>query len=105
MLNQVIIIGRLRKVIDLGVDKGALITIESPRPFKNADGIYESDFIDVRVFDGVKNSMIEYIKENDLIGIRGRVQVREVDGNKIIEIVSDKITFTSSDVKKEKENE
>lgn len=105
MLNQVIIIGRLRKVIDLGENKGGIITIENSRPFKNADGIYESDFIDVRIFDGVKNSMIEYVKENDLIGIRGRVQVREVDGNNIIEIVSDKITFMSSNVKKEKEDE
>lgn len=102
MLNQVIIIGKLRKVIDLGEEKGAIITIENSRPFKNADGIYESDFIDVRIFDGVKNSMIEYIKENDLIAIRGRVQVREVDGNKIIEIVSDKITFMSSNEKKGK---
>lgn len=105
MLNQVIIIGRLRKVIDLGENKGGIITIENSRPFKNADGIYESDFIDVRIFDGVKNSMIEYVKENDLIGIRGRVQVREIDGNKIIEIVSDKITFMSSDVKKENKDE
>lgn len=105
MLNQVIIIGRLRKVIDLGENKGALITIENSRPFKNADGIYESDFIDTIVFDGVKNSLIEYVKENDLIGIRGRIQTREIEGKKVIEIVSDKITFLSSDVKKGKENE
>lgn len=105
MLNQVIIVGRLRKVVDLGEDKGGIITIENIRPFKNADGIYESDFIDVKIFDGVKNSLIECIKENDLIGIRGRVQVREVDDNKIIEIVSDKITFLSSNAKKGKENE
>lgn len=105
MLNQVIIVGRLKKVIDLGENKGGIITIENIRPFKNADGIYESDFIDVRIFDGVKNSLLEYVKENDLIGIRGRVQVREVDGNKIIEIVSDKITFISSNVKKENKDE
>lgn len=105
MLNQVIIIGRLRRVIDLGEGKGAIITIENSRPFKNEDGIYESDFIDVRIFDGVKNSLIEYCKENDLVGIRGRVQVREADSNKIIEIVSDKITFLSSNVKKENKDE
>jgi single-strand DNA-binding protein len=101
MLNQVIIVGRLRKVIDLGENNGAIITIENSRPFKNADGIYESDFIDVRIFDGIKNSLIEYAKENDLIGVRGRVQVKEVDGNKIIEIEVDKITFLSNNVKKE----
>lgn len=105
MLNQVIIVGRLRKVVDLGEDKGGIITIENIRPFKNTDGIYESDFIDVRIFDNAKNSLIECIKENDLIEARGRVQVREVDGNKIIEIVSDKITFMSSNAKKGKENE
>ena len=105
MLNQVIIVGRLRKVVDLGEGKGGIITIENSRPFKNAEGIYESDFIDVRIFDGVKNSLLDYVKENDLIGVRGRIQVREVDGNKIIEIASDKITFISSNVKKENENE
>ena len=96
MLNQVIIIGRLRKVVDLGENKGAIITIENSRPFKNADGVYESDFIDTIIFDGVKNSLMEYVKENDLIGIRGRIQTREVEGKKVIEIVSDKITFLSS---------
>ena len=105
MLNQVIIIGRLRKVVDLGENKGAIITIENSRPFKNADGIYESDFIDTIIFDGVKNSLIEYVKENDLIGIRGRIQTREIEGKKVIEIVSDKITFLSSKSEGKKENE
>jgi len=105
MLNQVVIVDRLRKIIDLGENNGAVITIENIRPFKNVDGIYESDFIDVKVFDGAKSSLIDYCKENDLIGIKGRVQVKEVDGNKVIEIVSDKITFMSNNVKKEEENE
>ena len=105
MLNQVIIIGRLRKIIDLGENKGAIITIENSRPFKNADGIYESDFIDTIIFDGVKNSLMEYVKENDLIGIRGRIQTREIEGKKVIEIVSDKITFLSSKSEGKKENE
>lgn len=105
MLNQVIIIGRLRKVVDLGENKGAIITIENSRPFKNADGIYESDFIDTIIFDGVKNSLMEYVKENDLIGIRGRIQTREIEGKKVIEIVSDKITFLSSKSEGKKENE
>lgn len=105
MLNQVIIIGRLRKVVDLGENKGAIITIENSRPFKNADGVYESDFIDTIIFDGVKNSLMEYVKENDLIGIRGRIQTREIEGKKVIEIVSDKITFLSSKSEGKKENE
>lgn len=105
MLNQVIIVGRLRKVVDLGENKGAIITIENSRPFKNADGIYESDFIDTIIFDGVKNSLMEYVKENDLIGIRGRIQTREIEGKKVIEIVSDKITFLSSKSEGKKENE
>lgn len=105
MLNQVIIVGRLRKVIDLGENNGAIITIENTRPFKNEDGIYESDFIDVKIYDGIKNSMLEYCKENDLIGVRGRIQVKEIDGNKVIEIEVDKVTFMSNNVKKGNENE
>lgn len=105
MLNQVIITGRLRKVIDLGEGNGAIITIENTRPFKNADGIYESDFIDVRIYDGIKNSLIDYCKENDLIGIRGRIQTRNEENEKITELIGEKITFLSSKSEGKKENE
>lgn len=105
MLNQFIVIGRLRKIIDLGENKGALITIENSRPFKNADGIYETDLIGFRIFDGVKNSMIEYCKENDIIGIKGRIQTRNEEIGKITELIGEKITFLSSKSEGKKENE
>lgn len=105
MLNQFIVIGRLRKIIDLGENKGVLITIENSRPFKNADGIYETDLIDFRIFDGVKNSMIEYCKENDIIGIKGRIQTRNEEIGKITELIGEKITFLSSKSEGKKENE
>ena len=105
MLNQVIIVGRLRKVVDLGENKGAIITIENSRPFKNSDGIYETDLIDFRIYDGIKGSMIEYCKENDIIGIRGRIQTRNEENEKITELIGEKITFLSSKSEGKKENE
>lgn len=105
MLNQFIVIGRLKKIIDLGENKGALITIENSRPFKNADGIYETDLIDFRIFDGVKNSMIEYCKENDIIGIKGRIQTKNEENEKITELIGEKITFLSSKSEGKSENE
>ena len=95
MLNQVIIVGRLVQIVDLGENKGALISIKNMRPFKNADGIYEEDIIDVRVFDGVKNALVEYCKQGDMVGVRGRVQTRIEDDKKVMEIMGDKITFLS----------
>lgn len=99
MLNQVIIIGRLVKIVDLGENKGAVISIKNTKPFKNADGIYEEDIIDVRIFDGVKNSLVDYCKQNDMVGVKGRVQTKEEDGKKIMEIMGERITFLSKQEK------
>ena len=47
MLNQIILVGRLTR--DIEVHKGengrvATISLAIPRSFKNADGIYDTDF-------------------------------------------------------------
>lgn len=105
MLNQFIVIGRLKKIIDLGENKGAIITIENSRPFKNADGIYETDLIDFRIYDGIKGSLIEYCKEGDLVGVKGRIQTRNEEIEKITELIGEKITFLSSKSEGKKENE
>lgn len=103
MLNQVVIIGRLMKVIDLGEGNGAIISIKNTRPFKNDEGIYEDDIIDVKIFDGIKNSLVEYCQQGDMVGVKGRVSIIEEDEKKIMEIIGERITFLSA--KKEANNE
>ena len=110
MLNQIVLVGRLVKMPEvITTESGksmAYLTLAIPRTFKNADGEYDTDFIDCVLWNTVAETTSEYCKQGDLIGIKGRVQSRMVedeDGNnyKKIEIIAEKVTFLSS--KKEEE--
>lgn len=100
MLNQIVLVGRLVKdpVIEEMEDrKYCRITIAVPRSYKNENGEYETDFIPITLWHGIAENTKEYLKRGDLIGIKGRIQVK--DSN--IEVVAEKLTFLSS--KKEDE--
>ena len=107
MLNQAIMVGRLvadPEVKELGSGKKVSnITIAIPRSYKNAEGEYETDFIDVSLWDGVAQNTAEYCKKGDIIGVKGRLQTDsyEKDGNKMksLNVVAEKITFLSSKAK------
>ena len=94
MMNQIIVVGRLQKIVDLG-DK-TLITVANQRPFKNTDGEYKTDYIDFIIWSGIKQNVIEYCKQGDIIGVRGRVQTENEEAEKETILVADKITFLSS---------
>ena len=77
------------------------ITLAIPRSFKNADGEYDTDFIDCVLWEAVAENTSGYCKQGDIVGVKGRVQSRMVedeDGNnyKKMEVVAEKITFLSS---------
>ena len=74
-------------------------TIAVNRAFKNAEGIYETDFIPCLI-EGkdMCNNFKEYCRKGDIIGVKGRLETRE---DKLI-VVVDKLTFLSS-AKKEEE--
>lgn len=97
ILNQVILVGRLTKDVileQIDDDKFmAITTIAIPRAFKNENGEYDTDIVDIEVFGGVASNMSEYCKKGDIIGIKGRV---ESDEKKTIRIVAEKVTFLSS---------
>ena len=104
MLNQVVLVGRLTSDLEAKeLEDGKKVTnmtLAIPRSFKNADGEYETDFIDVSLWDGVAQNTAEYCKKGDIIGVKGRLQTDsyEKDGNKMksLSVVSEKITFLSS---------
>lgn len=104
MLNQVVIVGRLVKDPTLeerenGGNYG-FITLAVPRSYKNAEGVYETDFVDCVLWNGVANNVVEYCKKGDLVGIKGRIETRTEEVNeekkKITEIIAEKVTFLSS---------
>ncbi len=105
MLNQTILVGRLVRDVEVQESesgkKYASITIAIPRSFKNAEGQYDTDFIDCRVFDSIATNTSEYCKKGDIIGVKGRLQsstYEKEDGTKQfkMEVIAEKITFLSS---------
>lgn len=114
MLNQAIFVGRL--VADPVVretEKGNVsnITLAIPRPYKNAEGVYEADFIDFVLWKGIADNTAEYCKKGDLVGIKGRVQssIEEQNGErkKLMNVIAEKVTFlsTKANVKEEQEHD
>lgn len=91
MLNQIVLVGRLTKNVELNeIDnkKQAVITLAVNRTLKNEEGIYETDFIPVMLWNGVAEQTAEYLKKGDLLGVKGRIETNE-DGIIIIaELVS-----------------
>ncbi|MCI6002196.1 MAG: single-stranded DNA-binding protein [Tenericutes bacterium] len=105
MLNQTIIVGRLVKDPELKVTdtgkKVTKITLAVPRAFKNANGEYDTDFIDCTLWTGIAECTSEYCQKGDTLGIKGRIQTQlyeKSDGSKMknTEVIAEKVTFLTS---------
>lgn len=111
MMNQAMLVGRLTRdpevVENESGTKYSNLTLAVPRNFKNEDGVYETDFIEITLWNNIAENTSEYCKKGDLIGVRGRIQVDsyEVEGEKRSsqKIVADRVTFLSSRTKPEPE--
>lgn len=98
MHNYVILIGRLT---DNMKSTEKEITIAVNRDYKNKDGIYETDFIDIQLSVTMAANVGEYCRKGDLVGIQGRLETiieEDKDGTKRKRtiVVADKMTFLSS---------
>ena len=81
MINQVILIGRITKDIELRhFENGNAVinfNLAVPRDYKNSDGIYETDFLDIQATNKIAELTAEYCKKGDLISVRGRLEKRQ----------------------------
>ena len=97
MLNQVIMVGRLveKPIIEENENgrKISEITLAVPRSFKNAEGLYDTDFIKCILWNSIAENTAEYCYKGDLIGVKGRLQC--LNGNEL-QVVAEKVTFLSS---------
>ena len=93
MLNQVVLVGRLAKEPTQVNEGKAIITLAVPNSFKNANGEYDTNFIDIVLWNGIATNTMEYCKQGDIIGVKGRIQRLE---GQDLQIVAEKITFLSS---------
>lgn len=114
MLNQVVVIGRLVSTPEMKeMEDGkrvSNITLAVPRSYKNAEGEYETDFVDCVLWNGVASNTAEYCRKGDLIGVKGRIQTSSYENDngekkKATQIVAEKITFLSSTKSNEDEVE
>ena len=112
MLNQIVLVGRLVKDIEVkevNENKKAIISLAVPSNFKNEDGEYETDFIDCILWNGIASNIAEYCKKGDIVGVKGRIKTDNIvnDDGEIIGkttlVIAEKVTFLSSK-KEEKEN-
>ena len=105
MLNQTVLVGRLTKDPEITTkDSGkklSSIVLAVQRPYKNANGIYEADFIRCILWNGIAENTCEYCHIGDVVGIKGRLQsdsYQDEDGNTkySLEVVAEKVTFLTS---------
>lgn len=104
-MNQVILVGRLcadPELVSLDQNKKrSVITIAINRPYKNSNGIYETDFVRCILWNNIALNTFEYCHTGDVVGIKGRLQTRNYEdedhNNKfIMEVIAEKVTFLSS---------
>ena len=109
MMNQFWGVGRLVAKPEVkeseNGNKYANYTVAVPRSYKNADGVYETDFLDVVSFGPVAEKTAEYCHKGDMIGIKGRIETSIYENEngekkKSTQIIADNITFLSSSKEK-----
>ena len=114
MINQVILIGRLTKDIEIRFTKDEKavgnFTLAVQRRFKDSNGNIVTDFIDCVIFGKQAEALEKYSHKGDMLGVEGSIQKRgyeNKDGKKVYltEIMVEKITFLSQGKKKEESEE
>lgn len=95
MLNYFTVVGRLVEAPKENEGK-VEIKVSVPRSYKNEEGIYETDIIEITLMGLIANKTIEYIKKGDLVGVKGRIEN--------MKLVAEKISFLSSNKETLKEN-
>ena len=102
MLNQVVMVGRLvsKPIVEENENgrKVSEITLAVPRSYKNAEGIYDTDFIKCTLLNGIAENTVEYCNKGDVIGVKGRLEC--LSGNEL-QVVAEKVTFLSNYKNKE----
>lgn len=105
MINKWIGVGRLTKDPELRYTESntavATFTLAVNRPFKNADGEYEPDFIPCVIWQKKAEYISRYAKKGDMVGVEGRIQIRSYeanDGSKryVTEVICNSVSILSS---------
>lgn len=113
MMNQFLGVGRLVAQPEVKESENGKkytnFTIAVQRSYKNADGEYDTDFLDVVSFGQMADTLSEYCKKGDMIAVKGRVETSVYeneagDKKKNTQVVADRITFLTSSKNHETES-
>lgn len=113
-MNNVILVGRLTtnpEVVEIDDSKKVTsVILAVNRNFKNAEGLYETDFIRCILWNNIASSTTEYCHIGDVIGIKGRLQSsRYEDKDKVmhynVDVIAERVTFLSTNKKHEEESD
>ena len=114
MVNNVILVGRLTanpEIIEIeGSKKVTTVILAVNRNFKNADGLYDTDFIRCILWNSIASTTTEYCHIGDVIGVKGRLQTSKYeDENKkvhyITDVIAERVTFLSSNKRHDEVND
>ncbi len=100
-MNKVILIGNLTRDPEITTTNGGInvcrFSVAVQRRFKNANGEYEADFINITCWRQLADHCHTYLKKGNKVGIVGQIQTRtyEQDGVKkyATDIVADEVEF------------
>ena len=114
MLNQVILIGRTTRDIELRESSNGrtfgIVTVAVTRSFKNQEtDTYDTDFIDVSLWGVTAENVAKYAGKGSALSIRGRVTNRILDfpGEqtfRTIGIVGEQVSFIQTKAPDTNEN-
>ena len=75
MLNQVQLVGRVKKVYQ-DSDKDWYLVLEVTRSFKDFEGSFQKDYLKCKVWRGVE-SLVKYCQNNQFVSVCGRLNCLE----------------------------
>jgi single-strand DNA-binding protein len=100
MINRVILVGRMVADPELRFTPSGVAVanfrVAVNRPFANAQGEREADFIDIVAWRQSAQFAADYLHKGRLVGVEGRLQVRSYTTNdgqrrKVAEVVADSV--------------
>jgi len=102
MINQITLAGRLTQDPELKeTSKGSycILRLAVQRPFKNKDGVYDTDFFDVKTWQGNAETVYKNCKKGSIAVVFGRVSPYNYttkDEQKVhtVEIIGDRVIYT-----------
>lgn len=102
MINQAVLVGRLTKDPEIKYTSNGVattsFTLAVNRTFTSQDGEREADFIPIVTWRKQAESVANFVKKGSLVGVVGRIQVRNYENNEgrrvyVTEIVAESVQF------------